>query len=266
MQRMLSRVIALGLLAFTIAIVPTALFAAADPITGVSPANNAAVLPGTAAAVSPPLVSWGAVFGGVLVVLTVQLLFSTLGLGLGAAAIDPYDRQNPTKGVPTGALVWFLVSGLIALFVGGWVAGRLSGGTVDQSSVGWLHGLLVWSLSTVTTIALIATPIGALIGGMVHMVTEGASLVARGAAAVIPGTAGAIKDLAAETLPQFNFDGVKKEARKLLRENSEQLKQAGDQAKQAGQNAVQDPLQADEELSTLLNSLYGKGPRWHQQR
>ena len=36
-----------------------------------------------------PSVSWAAIFGGAIVALSLQMLFTVLGAGIGAAAIDP---------------------------------------------------------------------------------------------------------------------------------------------------------------------------------
>lgn len=73
-------------------------------------------------------VSWGAIFAGVAVALVVQLLLNLLGAGIGAAVIDPASNDKPsatTLSVTTA--IWFVVSGLVASFVGGYFASRLSG-------------------------------------------------------------------------------------------------------------------------------------------
>jgi len=215
-------------------------------------------------------VSWAAVFGGAIVALSLQMLFTVLGAGIGAAAIDPYDRRHPMKGVPTGALVWWLVTGLISLFIGGWVSGKLSGATTltDASmTIGGMHGLVMWSLATVLTFLLLLTSAGALVGGLMRILYEGISLVGRGAAATAsvagPLVGDAIQEGVKRIVPSFDWEKVKREVRSLLRETGkpelqpENVEKKADQAKQGVQNFVKDPLAGDEELSGMLHDIYG---------
>jgi hypothetical protein len=70
---------------------------------------------------------------------------------------DGRTRTGTTLGV--GAAIWLVMSSLLSLFVGGYVAGRL-GGTFN----GWLHGLVTWATVTAFTLLLLATAAGGLIG------------------------------------------------------------------------------------------------------
>lgn len=65
-------------------------------------------------------VSWAAVLAGVVVSLVAQLLLNMLGLGIGAATIDPAAGQSPEAStLSIGAAIWWTVSGIIAAFLGG---------------------------------------------------------------------------------------------------------------------------------------------------
>jgi hypothetical protein len=109
-------------------------------------------------------VSWGAVFGGLSVAVVVQLALSLLGIGLGASTIDPLQEQDPAQGLGIGSMIWMMLSGLISLFCGAWVAGRLAYGS--RKSEGSLHGVLMWSVATLVTVFLLVTTAGAIIGGV----------------------------------------------------------------------------------------------------
>jgi hypothetical protein len=105
-------------------------------------------------------ISWGAVFAGAVVALATQLVLTLLGTAVGLATLNPAEGQSPsgtTLGI--GAALWLVLSNLISLFVGGYVAGRL-GGTFN----GWLHGLATWATVTLFTILLLTTAAGGLIG------------------------------------------------------------------------------------------------------
>jgi len=124
-------------------------------------------------------VSWGAIFAGVAIAMAVQIVLSLLGVAIGASTIDPLKEQNPAKGIGIGAGIWFVISSLVAMFIGAWVAGRLSGAT--RQSDGRLHGLLTWSVGTLVTVYLLTTAVGGMIGGAASVLGKAASTGAQSA-------------------------------------------------------------------------------------
>lgn len=109
-------------------------------------------------------VSWGAVFAGVAIALSAQFLLNLLGVGIGAAVLDPATYDNPeasTFSIAGG--IWFVVAGIIASFVGGYVASRLSGR--PSNSTGGYHGVTSWAVTTLVVLYLLTTSVGALVGG-----------------------------------------------------------------------------------------------------
>jgi hypothetical protein len=87
-----------------------------------------------------------------------------LGIGVGAATIDPATSGTPS---PTAfsitAAVWWTVAGIIAAFLGGHAAGRLSG-RPKESTAGW-HGLTTWAVTTIVIFFLLSSTVGAILGG-----------------------------------------------------------------------------------------------------
>lgn len=108
-------------------------------------------------------ISWGAILAGTLVAIAIQLLLTLLGISVGAWVIDPAAGTQGMQGIGMGAGIWALVSFLIALFAGGWVAGRMAG--VGSKLDGLLEGMVVWSAVTVLTFMLVSTTVGRVIGG-----------------------------------------------------------------------------------------------------
>lgn len=109
-------------------------------------------------------VSWGSIFAGVALALAVQFLLNLLGVGIGAAVIDPAQYDNPeasTFSMAGGA--WFVVSGIIASFIGGYVASRLSGR--PSKSTGGYHGVTAWAVTALVVLYLLTTSVGAIVGG-----------------------------------------------------------------------------------------------------
>ncbi len=128
--------------------------------------------------------SWGAIFAGMVVALVVELALSVLGLGIGLGVVNPATEQAPFAGVGIGAGIWFVISTIIALFCGGWVAGRLSG--FPRTLTGTLHGLVVWGLVTLLSFYFMTTAVGMLISGVAGVIGRSLSLVATGIQTVAP--------------------------------------------------------------------------------
>jgi len=210
-----------------------------------------------------PGISWQAIIAGAIVVLVVQLTLSILGVGIGAAAIDPYDRKNPAKGVPTGAMLWIVISGLIALFVGGWTAGRLANVPLTDSTI---HGVLTWGVASIATFCLLTSSISFLVGGMIRVLGEGASLVGKTAATVLPGAANLAKEAVKELAPELDWTKIKGEAEKMIRETQkkhllpENLSKLSDQAasevRERAHKIMDNPLEADKEIGELITKAY----------
>lgn len=109
-------------------------------------------------------ISWGAIFGGVILVVVIQLLLSMLGAGIGLGTVNVNAGTTPDAnsfGISAG--IWWLVSSCIALFLGGYVAAWLAG--IELRFDGMLHGLVTWGIATLLTVYLLSSAIGGIIGG-----------------------------------------------------------------------------------------------------
>jgi len=88
-------------------------------------------------------VSWGGIFGGVMVAVGLLLLLAALGVAVGITAVDRQSTELGSLGI--GAAIWTGVSLLLALFLGGLVSSRL-GATYDRTT-SFFEGFLVWIVS-----------------------------------------------------------------------------------------------------------------------
>lgn len=221
--------------------------------------------PATAAVAAVKRISWAAVFAGVVIVLVTQLLLSLLGLGIGASTINPTTEQDPASGLGIGAGIWVVVTSLVALFAGGWVAGRLAG--IPRNTDSMLHGILTWGLATLLLFYFLTSTVGSLIGGTFRVLGTGLSAAATGAAAAAPAVAGAAQD----QLQQSGIDmsDVRREVGTLLRQTgkpelqpgaiSNQADQATRQAQNAAGQAASDPANADGALNQILERISRSG-------
>jgi len=109
-------------------------------------------------------ISWAAIFGGVILVVIIQIMLSTLGTGIGLGAINIGDgtTQN-ANALGLGAGIWWIVSGIVSLAFGGFVSAWLAG--IEMRWDGILHGLITWGIATLLTVYLLTTAAGGIIGG-----------------------------------------------------------------------------------------------------
>lgn len=142
-------------------------------------------------------ISWGAVFAGVVMALVVQVLLAMLGTGIGLSTMDPASGATPdAQTFGLGAGLWWAVSMLVALFIGGWVAGHMAG--LPAASDGRLHGLLVWGLTTLLMLYLLSSTVGGVIGGAFNLMGNAAQGAAGASQEVIGGIVEQAKDVARE--------------------------------------------------------------------
>ena len=219
-------------------------------------------------------ISWSAIFGGVLIAIVTQLLLSLLGLGIGLGTIDPVEEQNPTAGLGIGSAIWYIISSLLSLFVGGWVAGRLA--STPRLFDGIIHGVLTWCLVTLLTIYFLTTTIGSILGGVGRLVggvvkTAG-SAVGSAASSAGPGLGQTIKGQLAQNgvdTSQLDLGGLRDQVNSVLRQTGDpalnpntlerKADRAGDQAKAAANRAASNPQASDDIAGGLFDRLFKQG-------
>ena len=109
-------------------------------------------------------VAWGAVFAGSAIALVMQIILNMIGLGVGLSTLDVAQGDTPSaSSISVGAGIWFVVSGILAAGLGGYIAGRLSGKA--SSSTTAYHGLISWAVSTLAVLYLLSSAASGMVGG-----------------------------------------------------------------------------------------------------
>jgi hypothetical protein len=116
-------------------------------------------------------VSWAAVVAGAFVAAALSLALLALGTGIGFSAVSPW--ANAAASVATigwTAIVWLVLTQLIAASVGGYLAGRLRTKWVNIHTHevyfrDTAHGFLVWAVGLVITAAFLTSAATSMIGG-----------------------------------------------------------------------------------------------------
>lgn len=157
-------------------------------------------------------VSWGAIFAGAITSLAVMLALVSLGMGIGFIAAPAVDAAGGAMGLGIGSGIGLLLCGIVAYYVGGWVAGRLTG--IARISESVLHGFVSWSTATVMSAFLFASAaLGAfgaasnVVGGALGMAREGETGMVRPGVAdeIVPEGAGQAASQAAGAAGLFAF-------------------------------------------------------------
>lgn len=111
------------------------------------------------------IIRWGPVFAGFFASLAVIVLLGVLGAAVGLQFVGGAAPGTAPGGDGTGAAIWGAIMLIIGFFVGGWIAGRTA--AIVGATTGWMHGFVVWALTTTVLVALGAFGLGSAIGAIV---------------------------------------------------------------------------------------------------
>jgi len=197
-------------------------------------------------------VSWGAIFAGFFVTIVIQLTLTLLGAAIGIASLEPFREPHSGQKVAIASGIWLLASGLISIWVGACVAGRLCGG--PQRADGLIHGIVAWSVSTCATLALLATTVGTVIGGTAALLGGALELgnLTKSEETTAP--------LQQQVQDLFPHSGSSPSAPLLPPTGrTEQGAEQPQSAQQQPAGKLNDLAQKDQELSTALTDMNNKG-------
>lgn len=211
--------------------------------------------------VPPARAAWGAIFAGTAMALAVWFVLSMMGAAIGLSTFDPAHESNPFSGFGIGTGLWLAGQIIIALFVGGWVAGRLAG--KPRGLDGALNAGVVWALALLLGIFGVVNFTSSLVSGVTTVVTQGASMAA--------GAVGGVIDEVSQRTPEMQrgqlVSTIQEEAQKTLRQTGAeelqpgQLEDRAEELKEIAGDAAKDiaasPQQAQQELSQAINQAFG---------
>jgi hypothetical protein len=118
-------------------------------------------VPGQSVVNTFPTLCWGAIIGGTVAAIGIQVLLSILGVGAGLAAFAPLTDPRPAAAFSEEAAAIWTGCALVALFFGAVIAGRFS----RSLHGGFVHGIMVWCLTLIITLILVSTGTSMVMGG-----------------------------------------------------------------------------------------------------
>ncbi|MDQ3190926.1 MAG: hypothetical protein M3Q58_04965 [Bacteroidota bacterium] len=129
-------------------------------------------------------ITWSSVFAGLVIAFIVQFLLTLLGIAIGMSTVQPLSQEFPMEGLGTGAIIWWIVTVLISLYTGGWVAGKFAGSLNTYGKV--FHGILTFGMYTIISFWLLTTTVGSVISGVGSVIGETLAFAGRGAGELAP--------------------------------------------------------------------------------
>jgi len=135
-------------------------------------------------------VSWGAILAGAVAAAALSLILLMLGVGLGLSSVSPWGHRGASAAtLGASAILWVILTQLLACAMGGYVAGRLRTKwvAVHTDEVYFrdtAHGFVAWGVASLATAALLTSAIGSIIGAGV----EAGATVASGIATTAGGS------------------------------------------------------------------------------
>ncbi len=129
--------------------------------------------PGDSYTTDPPVVNqvveyhdrvrWGPIISGIMVAIATQLVLSALGAAIGSTFLagSGAPRSN-APGVGTSVGIWSIISLLVGLFIGSWVAARASGPMNRNTAM--LNGAILWATTLALSAWLVASGVSGAFG------------------------------------------------------------------------------------------------------
>ena len=115
-------------------------------------------------------VSWGAVIGGAFVAAACFLILLALGAGFGLSAVSPWSNVGASAAtVGTLAIVWLVLTEIIASALGGYLTGRFrtKWALIHTDEVYFrdtANGFLSWAVALVISVTLLASAATSMVG------------------------------------------------------------------------------------------------------
>ena len=204
-------------------------------------------------------VSWRAIFAGTVCVLSIMLLLNLFGLALGLGTINPTEESNPFSGIGTGSIIWWILSNLLALFVGGYVAARV--GVSFSNKSGIVQGIMTWALYTLISAWLLTSVVGSILSG-VGSVVSGVLSTAGNAVSQVTQSQGQNQNQNQNQQLDISLEQAKQQFYSLLEDadkkalDPDNIEQNAQQALNQAQNNAQDAVTSPGNIGTEIEQIF----------
>lgn len=212
-------------------------------------------------------VSWGAIILGLVVAIAFQILLGLLGIGLGFTIVDPADPMGGLAAWGIASSIYLVITQIIALFIGGYIAARLASARTDQSAM--FHGLSIWALATIAMVWIGANAVGVAVSGLSSAVSGIASAATQTVGAMLPDEI-SLPDISYEALPEplkealrennISPEDLQQELRSAYREvvSPEEQRRLIQELQRAIRDILRNPTNAPQQIDEAMNNIFGE--------
>lgn len=214
---------------------------------------------------SLPHLSWSAILGGVLLTMAIHSVLILIGFSLGMASLDLDDGSSFNAELFSwSSSIWYLLSVVLSLFAGGYVAGRFSG-NINQFS-GVFNGLMVWALGSFITLYLVTSGVGQATKGVGKALNYGVSSIGDMVPSKNPFKQMDVLDQldmntlseASENLNEFLKETDNQDIKRVVKKEVKKLKRT---AKASAMMMVKSPQNIDKASSKLKKQIQSSAKR-----
>lgn len=221
-------------------------------------------------------ISWGSIFAGVFTVLAISILLSILASSVGLFMFNPLS-DHPTSGIGTTVGIWTIVSLIISLLAGGFVAGKLAGAD------GMIHGFLVWATTMIVTVilgAMLAVGAVKLTTNILGSISSVTGNVISGVGSAVGGGVSALSDQAQDIFGDIDFNtddngkSVPDNIRQALKKSGvkelqpeylqSQMKEVKNDLKRSVKKLATHPKDADKIINGFTDRLKKRADKYSQ--
>ena len=213
-------------------------------------------------------VSWGAILAGTAIAFGLQFLLGLLGVAIGASVFDATDPAGIGDwGLGTG--LYIVLTQVISLVAGGFVAARLAG--IPKDTTALIHGATVWAAVTFITAYMVVSGVGTLVGGASSAIGSVLKGTGNAVEAVLPDDLSALPTPEVSDLPPgvqqalrengITADDLRREVQGIYRDTISQQEQRrlADAFGRAARDVAQSPADATQDVSDAIDRVIGRG-------
>lgn len=203
--------------------------------------------------------AWSSILAGVVTAIAVSMVMAMFGMALNFAVVDPMSN-DPMAGMGWAFGIWSVISVIVSLAGGGFVAGMLAGRR------GLMHGFLVWALvlfigaffsgiAVSSAVKMLGSAVGAVGSGAADMATTMGK-------ASIQAVTGAFSELE-QNMSKQDVDTFQANIDDVLRDTGiptlqpgylkQQMREAGSNLRKALYQLSLNPSESDQILSAFLD-------------
>lgn len=153
------------------------------------------------------LISWRTITAGVLFAIAIEAALNLFAVGSGFVVLG--SGIESARAMTIGGIVWLVLSTMISLFSGAWLAGYLADDVDTNAPQGIIQGIMIWTLTTIISLTMITSGFGILISGTGRLAKNTLSAIGGGLESSISSLSSVVGEQTFEEVKHIIADKLK---------------------------------------------------------